>query len=84
MSDKPVLYCSFCAKAYDKVAVLIAGPTVFICDECVAVCNEIIAEQRIRKAVADHFAATTAAIQEGHRPSFQDHDENRSLHGADK
>ncbi len=40
------LICSFCGKTKDEVAHLIAGPGVFICDECVALCVEIIAEER--------------------------------------
>jgi len=38
------LYCSFCGKGQQEVKKLIAGPSVYICDECVALCNEIIAE----------------------------------------
>jgi len=38
-----VLRCSFCNKRENDVAKLIAGPSVFICDECIAVCNDIIA-----------------------------------------
>jgi hypothetical protein len=41
---QPVLRCSFCNKAKDDVRKLIAGPAVFICDECVEVCNDIIAD----------------------------------------
>ena len=37
--------CSFCGKNRDEVKKLIAGPTVYICDECVNLCNEIIAEE---------------------------------------
>jgi hypothetical protein len=36
-------YCSFCGKSQEEVARLIAGPTVFICNECVALCTEIVA-----------------------------------------
>ena len=36
--------CSFCGKSQEQVRKLIAGPTVFICDECVEVCNDIIAD----------------------------------------
>jgi hypothetical protein len=36
-------YCDFCAKSQEEVRKLIAGPTVFICDECVALCQEICA-----------------------------------------
>jgi ATP-dependent Clp protease ATP-binding subunit ClpX len=38
------LYCSFCGKSQHEVKKLIAGPTAFICDECVELCNEIIRE----------------------------------------
>ena len=41
-----VLRCSFCNKAQNDVRKLIAGPTVYICDECVDVCNDIIANDR--------------------------------------
>jgi len=45
--DKPkaLLRCSFCGKDRDEVKKLIAGPTVYICDECVDLCNDIIAEE---------------------------------------
>jgi ATP-dependent Clp protease ATP-binding subunit ClpX len=44
--DTEVLRCSFCNKDQNDVRKLIAGPTVFICDECVEVCNDIIADDR--------------------------------------
>ncbi len=44
--DTEVLRCSFCNKDQNDVRKLIAGPTVFICDECVDVCNDIIADDR--------------------------------------
>ena len=40
-----VLHCSFCGKSQDEVRKLIAGPTVYICDECIELCNDIIAER---------------------------------------
>src|SRR5512136_2037736 len=40
-----VLHCSLCGKSQDEVKKLIAGPTVYICDECIELCNEIIAEE---------------------------------------
>ena len=43
-SDK-LLYCSFCGKSQHEVRKLIAGPSVFICDECVELCNDIIREE---------------------------------------
>jgi len=39
-----LLYCSFCGKSQHEVRKLIAGPSVFICDECVELCNDIIRE----------------------------------------
>ena len=39
------LFCSFCGKSQAEVKKLIAGPAVYICDECVALCNDIIAEE---------------------------------------
>jgi ATP-dependent Clp protease ATP-binding subunit ClpX len=42
-----VLYCSFCGKSQHEVKKLIAGPSVFICDECVDLCNDIIEEEVI-------------------------------------
>ena len=44
-SDKAELYCSFCGKSQHEVKKLIAGPTVFICDECVELCMDIIREE---------------------------------------
>jgi ATP-dependent Clp protease ATP-binding subunit ClpX len=38
------LTCSFCGKSQEEVKKLIAGPAVYICDECIEVCNDIIAE----------------------------------------
>jgi len=48
MSDKSgekLLYCSFCGKSQHEVRKLIAGPSVFICDECIELCNDIIREE---------------------------------------
>ncbi len=45
-ADNEVLRCSFCNKDQNDVRKLIAGPTVFICDECVDVCNDIIADDK--------------------------------------
>ena len=42
--DKRQLKCSFCGKTQDQVRRLIAGPNVYICDECVELCDEIIQE----------------------------------------
>ena len=43
--SKNTLYCSFCGKSQHEVKKLIAGPTVFICDECVELCMDIIREE---------------------------------------
>ncbi len=40
-----ILYCSFCGKSQHEVKKLIAGPSVFVCDECVELCNDIIREE---------------------------------------
>lgn len=44
------LYCSFCGKSHKEVMKLIAGPTVFICDECVFLCLDIVTETYREKA----------------------------------
>ena len=44
-NDRPTLSCSFCGKSQKEVRKLIAGPTVYICDECINLCNDIIAEE---------------------------------------
>jgi ATP-dependent Clp protease ATP-binding subunit ClpX len=52
-----LLYCSFCGKSQHEVRKLIAGPSVFICDECVELCNDIIREEIQEKSVAGVGAA---------------------------
>ena len=47
-----LLYCSFCGKSQHEVRKLIAGPSVFICDECVDLCNDIIREE-IQESAAE-------------------------------
>ena len=44
-SGEKLLYCSFCGKSQHEVRKLIAGPSVFICDECIELCNDIIREE---------------------------------------
>ena len=46
--DRGTLKCSFCGKSQDQVRKLIAGPGVYICDECIELCNEIIEEELSR------------------------------------
>ncbi|MBA3980175.1 MAG: ATP-dependent Clp protease ATP-binding subunit ClpX [Alcanivorax sp.] len=51
--DGKLLYCSFCGKSQHEVRKLIAGPSVFICDECVDLCNDIIREEVSEDAAED-------------------------------
>ena len=53
-SSEKTLYCSFCGKSQHEVKKLIAGPSVFVCDECIELCNEII---------RDELPATTEAVE---------------------
>jgi ATP-dependent Clp protease ATP-binding subunit ClpX len=50
--DGKLLYCSFCGKSQHEVRKLIAGPSVFVCDECVELCNDIIREEMQEKAAS--------------------------------
>ena len=52
--DGKLLYCSFCGKSQHEVRKLIAGPSVFVCDECVELCNDIIREE-LERAVLTHL-----------------------------
>ncbi len=50
-----ILYCSFCGKSQHEVKKLIAGPSVFVCDECVTLCNDIMREEaKEARATGDH------------------------------
>ena len=51
-----LLYCSFCGKSQNEVRKLIAGPSVFICDECVDLCNDIIREEIQEAGTEDESA----------------------------
>ncbi len=51
--DDRLLHCSFCGKSQHEVRKLIAGPSVFICDECVELCNDIIREEIQEKSTGD-------------------------------
>jgi ATP-dependent Clp protease ATP-binding subunit ClpX len=53
--DEKLLYCSFCGKSQHEVRKLIAGPSVFVCDECVELCNDIIREE-IQEQPEDEMA----------------------------
>jgi ATP-dependent Clp protease ATP-binding subunit ClpX len=52
-TDGKILYCSFCGKSQHEVRKLIAGPSVYICDECVELCNDIIREELEESGVRD-------------------------------
>ena len=67
MADKTagdkLLYCSFCGKSQHEVRKLIAGPSVFICDECIELCNDIIREEG---ATADTARADKSKLPTPH------------------
>ena len=58
-NNKNILYCSFCGKSQHEVRKLIAGPTVFICDECVELCMDIIKEENKDSFVSNHEGVPT-------------------------
>src|SRR5688572_23127767 len=53
------LQCSFCGKSQREVKKLIAGPTVYICDECIHLCNDIIAEEQTERQQAEQLQLPT-------------------------
>jgi ATP-dependent Clp protease ATP-binding subunit ClpX len=55
----PPLRCSFCGKSQEEVKKLIAGPSVFICDECVELCREIITEEAYEPVPSPHMRLPT-------------------------
>jgi len=59
--DGKLLYCSFCGKSQHEVRKLIAGPSVFICDECVDLCNDIITEE-----MQEHTDAEESSLPKPH------------------
>ena len=56
--DKVEVACSFCGKGQDEVKKLIAGPTVYICNECIDLCNEIVSEDRLQELEAQTGVAS--------------------------
>ena len=58
-SEAKLLYCSFCGKNQDEVNKLVAGPAVFICDECIDLCTDIVDEQLLRLIEGDEAGART-------------------------
>lgn len=65
MSDKNDIdvICSFCGKSQDEVKKLIAGPSVYICDECIDLCNEIVSEDRLQDLANDHDGAVLKPME---------------------
>ncbi len=65
-NDDKLLYCSFCGKSQHEVKKLIAGPSVFVCDECVDLCNDIIQEelQDVSEDSAEDHLPTPREINE--------------------
>ena len=69
-----ILRCSFCNKSQNEVRELIAGPTVFICNECVAVCMEIIAateEEKKKMQTNDQRCGNRESTPPAYQPSDQ-------------
>ncbi|SAL39217.1 ATP-dependent protease ATP-binding subunit ClpX [Caballeronia sordidicola] len=78
-SSEKLLYCSFCGKSQHEVKKLIAGPSVFICDECIDLCNEIIRDEAAG-------AAEEAGLTKSDLPSPQEISEilNQYVIGQDR
>ena len=69
-----LLKCSFCGKSQKQVKKLIAGPGVYICDECIDLCNEIIEEEltdseELRRSCRWRCTTTTGASSTSSRPA---------------
>ncbi len=62
-SESESIHCSFCGKSQDEVKKLIAGPTVYICDECIDLCNDIVKEDRQREADASESPTELKPMQ---------------------
>ena len=78
--DGKLLYCSFCGKSQHEVRKLIAGPSVFVCDECVELCNDIIREEledraeRARDKLPKPSRDQEGARRIRHRPGAREED----------
>ena len=66
MPDQParLLHCSFCGKDQNEVNKLVAGPAVFICDECISLCSDIVDEQLLRLIAGDDAGARAMSTAE--------------------
>ena len=69
MSNDKHLRCSFCGKSKDSVRKFISGPSVYICNECITLCNEILAEDEQREATE-----TQRPVPSPHPPPQEDRD----------
>jgi ATP-dependent Clp protease ATP-binding subunit ClpX len=58
-NNEPTCHCSFCGKEQDEVEKLIAGPEVYICDECITLCNEIVKDEDAAQVSDDESAAAS-------------------------
>jgi len=67
--EEPELRCSFCAKDADHVRKLIAGPKVFICDECVEVCQDILHDDGRQNPAEAPAVSSTAPTWRGTTPA---------------
>ena len=63
MENNDILHCSFCGKSQHEVRKLIAGPSVFICDECIELCNEIVKEEEPSGVSVDGKIPTPREIE---------------------
>ena len=59
MSNDEILRCSFCGKTQNQVKRLIAGPNVYICNECIDLCQDILEEEELKKDVSKDFTLPT-------------------------
>ena len=71
-TNKNILYCSFCGKSQHEVRKLIAGPTVFICDECVELCMDIIKEES-KDNFVKHQVQLAMCLDQNSQFHFQRH-----------
>jgi ATP-dependent protease Clp ATPase subunit len=63
MAPKRVYRCSFCGKAQTEVGTLVSGPGVFICDECVRLCQDVVANNAGRQKAADSLLPDNAPTE---------------------
>ena len=80
------LLCSFCGKSQRQVKKLIAGPGVYICDECIDLCNEIIdIRRRLDKIIADHTGQSLEKVtRDTERDYFMSAEEAKEYNLVDR